>query len=218
MYVPAAYRIDRAAALAFAAARGFGTVVACDGKQPVASPLPFHLSYRVDGTPVVSLHVAHNNPLATLAARGEPWLIAVNGADAYVSPEWYVSPDQVPTWLYETVHLTGSARLVDASNTRGVVDQLTEHFERSAEGKPAWSSARLTAGRREAMMKAIVAITIDIDKVEGAAKLNQAKSDADYVAVAMHLRAPDDVMARQIAARMVALRPDLAYETQVQES
>jgi predicted FMN-binding regulatory protein PaiB len=33
------------------------------------------------------------------------WLLAVNAADAYVSADWYASPDQVPTWLYQAVHL-----------------------------------------------------------------------------------------------------------------
>ena len=41
-------------------------------------------------------------------AATSSWLMAVNGADAYVSPDWYVSPDQVPTWLYQAVHLTGT--------------------------------------------------------------------------------------------------------------
>lgn len=217
MHAHPATRIDRAASLAFAAARGFGTVVAFDGKRPVASPLPFHLSYRADGTPVASFHVASNNPLAALAGRDEPWLLAVNGADAYVSPEWYVSPEQVPTWLYEAVHLSGSARLISRDRTLAHLNELTADFERPADGAPAWSSDRLTAGRREAMMNAIAVIEMEIETVEGVAKLNQAKSDADFRAVAMHLHAQDDAMARQISARMVALRPELSYEEAIEE-
>ena len=41
--------------------------------------------------------------------------MAVNGADAYVSPDWYASPDQVPTWLYQSVHLTGTVRQLSDS-------------------------------------------------------------------------------------------------------
>ena len=58
MYVHPAFRIDRTACLAFAAARGFGSVVAYDGERPVASPLPFLLHYRDDGTPCAQFHVA----------------------------------------------------------------------------------------------------------------------------------------------------------------
>ena len=67
MYVPPAFRIDRAAALAFAAARGFGLAIAHDGARPIASPLPFAIDYRDDGTPFVQFHVARGNPLTQLA-------------------------------------------------------------------------------------------------------------------------------------------------------
>ncbi len=73
--------------------------------KPVASSLPFYLSYADDGTPLALFHVARHNALAGLADGTSSWLIAVNGADAYVSPDWYASPDQVPTWLYQAVHL-----------------------------------------------------------------------------------------------------------------
>jgi transcriptional regulator len=45
MYTPPMFKPDRAAGLAFAEARGFGTVCAWDGTKPVASSLPF---YRAD--------------------------------------------------------------------------------------------------------------------------------------------------------------------------
>jgi transcriptional regulator len=208
--------MDRTACLAFAAMRGFGLVVAHDGVRPIASPLPFHLGYRDDGSPRATFHVARGNPLATLAARGGKWLIAVSGADAYVSPEWYVSPDQVPTWLYEAVHLSGEVRVLPG--TLEPVEQLTERFERPADGAPSWQPDRVTPGRLNALLKAIVAIEMEIDLVEGSAKLNQNKSDADHEAVVAKLRAVNEPMAGQIAARMVALRPHLSYEIATKEA
>ena len=50
MYVPSAFKIDRAACLAFAAARGFGTVMGHDGTRPHGASLPFNLTYAADGT------------------------------------------------------------------------------------------------------------------------------------------------------------------------
>ena len=85
MYTPPPFKSDRAASLAFAQARGFGTVCAWDGAKPVASALPFCLSYADDGTPIASFHVARGNALARLADGKSRWLLAVNGADAYVS-------------------------------------------------------------------------------------------------------------------------------------
>jgi transcriptional regulator len=216
MYVPSPFKLDRAACLAFATARGFGLVVAHDGARPVASPLPFNLSYADDGTPRLQFHVARANPLAALAARGGPWLVAVNGADAYVSPEWYLSPEQVPTWLYEAVHLSGPVRPV--SDRLDHVERLTHRFERSVEQGSGWNATRVTPARLAALLLAIVVIEMEVEVVEGSAKLNQHKSDADHAAVVAALRASGDPMAKQIAARMVALRPHLSYEIATKET
>ena len=67
MYTPPPFKSDRAASLAFAEARGFGTVCAFDGKKPIASLLPFYLTYADDGTPRALFHVARGNPLVKLA-------------------------------------------------------------------------------------------------------------------------------------------------------
>src|SRR4029079_7471452 len=107
MYTPPPFKSDRAASLAFAEARGFGIVCAFDGRKPIASLLPFYLAYADDGTPRALFQVARGNPLAGLADGTSSWLLAVNGADAYVSADWYASADQAPTWLYHSVHPNG---------------------------------------------------------------------------------------------------------------
>ena len=66
MYTPQPFKPDRAASLAFAEARGFGLACAWDGGKPVASALPFYLSYAADGTPRALFHVARHNPLVKL--------------------------------------------------------------------------------------------------------------------------------------------------------
>ena len=211
MYTPPMFRSERAAALAFAQARGFGTVCAWDGAKPIASPLPFHLDYADDGTPRAEFHVARGNPLIRLADGTSSWLITVNGPDAYVSPDWYVSPDQVPTWLYQTVHLTGTVRLLSDDELAAQLDTVSAKFEGWLAPKPPWLSSKMTAGRLEAMKKAIVGLVMNVGEVEGSFKLNQHKSDADYAAIASALLRQNDDAARAIGKQMVALRPQLDY-------
>src|SRR6516162_3098860 len=93
MYVHPAFKIHHAVGLAFAAARGFGHVIACKGGRPVAALLPFHVMEANGRLPRLQFHVARPNPIAHLATKGGPWLVAVAGADAYVSPHWYASAD-----------------------------------------------------------------------------------------------------------------------------
>src|ERR1700733_1606191 len=199
MYTPPMFKSDRAASLAFAQARGFGTVCAWDGLRPIASSLPFLLSYAADGTPHAAFHVARGNPLIGLADGTSSWLMAVNGADAYVSPDWYVSPDQVPTWLYQAVHLTGTVALMPEGELGAHLDGLSAKFESWLAPKPPWTVAKVSAGRQEMLKKAIVGLVMTVEEIEGSFKLNQHKSDADHMAVANALAHQDDPASRQIA-------------------
>src|SRR6202171_5828729 len=160
MYTPPMFKPDRAASLAFAEARGFGTVCAWDGKRPIASSLPFYLGYADDGMPQAAFHVARHNPLRSLADGTSSWLMAVNGADAYVSPDWYASPDQVPNWVYQSVHLSGTVRKLSDDELAVQVDTLSAKFENWLVPKRPWTSAKMTAARLEALKKAIVGFEV----------------------------------------------------------
>jgi transcriptional regulator len=207
MYTPPHFKPDRTQALAFAAARGFGTVCAWDGRKPVASSVPFCLDYGRDGTPQLAFHVARHNPLLGRADGKASWVMAVNGPDAYVSADWYASPDQVPTWLYQAVHLTGTVRVLSGDELGPHLDALSARFESWLAPKRPWTSSKMTAGRLDAMKKAIVGLVMTVDEVEGSFKLNQHKSDVDHVAVANALAARPDAGARLLADEMRALRP-----------
>jgi transcriptional regulator len=211
MYTPPMFKSDRAASLAFAQARGFGTVCAWDGSRPIASSLPFYLAFADDGTPQMAFHVARHNPLLKLADGTSSWLMAVTGADAYVSADWYVSPDQVPTWLYQAVHLTGTVRRLSDSELGPHLDALSAKFENWLAPKPPWMSSKMTAGRLAAMKQAIVGLVMTVEQIEGSFKLNQHKSDVDHVAVANALAQQPDAAAQTIGKQMVALRPQLDY-------
>ena len=207
MYTPPPFKSDRAASLAFAEARGFGLACAWDGGKPVASPLPFYLTSANDGTPRAAFHVARHNPLVKLANGTTAWLLAVTGADAYVSPDWYVSPDQVPTWLYQVVHLTGTVRPLSDTELSEQVDTLSGKFEDWLLPKKPWLSSKMTAGRLTALKKAIVGLEMTVEEVEGSFKLSQHKSETDYAAVAGSLAAQADAGAKQIAHLMREARP-----------
>jgi transcriptional regulator len=212
MYTPPPFKPDRAASLAFAQARGFGLACAWDGNKPVASSLPFYLTAANDGTPRAAFHVARQNPLVKLANGTACWLLAVTGADAYVSPDWYVSPDQVPTWLYQAVHLTGPVRAMSEDELAEQIETLSARFEDRLLPKKPWLSSKMTAGRLDAMKKAIVGLEMTVEEIEGSFKLNQHKSDADHAALSDALALQDDAGARAIAGLMRAQRP-LAFAT-----
>jgi transcriptional regulator len=205
MHVPPPFRTSRSDCLALAEQRGFGLVCAHDGRLPVVSWLPFHLSYAGDGTPCVTFHVAKPNVLASPAMHDQNWLLAVSDADAYVSPRWYASPQQVPTWLYKAVNLSGPVRVLGNAELQQHLETLAARFETAVQ--PPWTLDEISAGRRAALTGAIVGLSMTVEHVEGSFKLNQHKSDADHLGVAAALARQDDPGSRQIAADMRAMRP-----------
>jgi transcriptional regulator len=214
MYTPPFFRQDHAASLSFAEERGFGTVCAWNGTRPIASLLPFYLSHAADGTAKVLFHLARHNPLIKYADSTTSWLLAVNGPDAYVSPDWYVSPDQVPTWLYQSVHLTGTVRVLSDDELAVQIDTLSAKFENWLLPKKPWTSTKMTPARLETMKKAIVGLVMTVVDVEGSFKLNQHKSEADYAAVAGALEQRTDTGSQQIADLMRKAKPEaFANET-----
>jgi transcriptional regulator len=213
MYTPPPFKPDRAASLAFAQARGFGLFCASDAARPIASSLPFALRSLADGTPEIAFHVARGNPLARLADGRTSWLLAITGADAYVSADWYVSPEQVPTWLYQAVHLTGVVRPITEAELGAEIDQLSDTFERWLAPKPVWTSAKVTASRMAMLKTAIVGLVMTVEDVEGSFKLNQHKSDADHTAVTDALAQRPDPGSQEVARMMRAQRPHLDYKT-----
>ncbi len=211
MYVHPAFKVHPAASLAFAAARGFGVVIACDAGRPVGAHLPFRVIEQDGKVPKLEFHVARNNPLGAIAEKGGTWLVAVQGHDAYVSPDWYASKEQVPTWLYESVHLSGPVRVIPGEHTQAHTEALSAKFEGWIEGKQPWLLDKVAEKRREMLLKGIIAVEMTVETIEGNFKLNQHKGDEDHVAIATALAAQDDPSSQAIAQRMVAMRPHLDY-------
>jgi transcriptional regulator len=206
----AQFRIETQRALEFAASRGFGVIVAADERGPRASHVPFVLTER-GGHTVAQIHFTAKNPLVALADGTRRFLLIVTGDDAYVSNDWYASRDNVSTWLYEAVHLSGVAHLRGLDENRGHGDALLAVSEARLPKEP-WDLAQMEPGKRESMLAAIRVVDLVVDEVEGQAKLNQHKSDADHVAVADRLARSEESGHRRLARKMRALRQGLGYE------
>jgi len=204
------FRIEESRALAFAAKRGFGVIVAADARGPRGSHVPFVIQQR-ETSVIVQIHLTAKNPLVELADGVRRFLLIVAGDDAYVSNDWYASRDNVSTWLYEAVHLSGVAHLRDGGEKRSHGDALLAVSEARLPKQP-WDLAQMEPAKRETMLASIRVIDLVVDQVEGQSKLNQHKRDEDHVAVANQLARAEETGSRRLAERMRALRPGLGYE------
>jgi transcriptional regulator len=185
--------------LAFARARGFGILSVNGAGGPLAVHVPFLIA--ADGRSL-DLHLARSNPV-TRAGLPAPALIAISGPDAYISPDWYGVPDQVPTWNYVAVHLRGMLQPLPAETLRDHADALSAQFEADLAPKKPWVSTKMAEGVMDRMMRMIVPFRMTISAVEGTWKLNQNKDPAVRLAAADALAAcPSEPPARQLAALM----------------
>ncbi|MVO16496.1 FMN-binding negative transcriptional regulator [Parasedimentitalea huanghaiensis] len=171
--------------LDFARARGYGVLaISCEG-APLISHVPFLLSQ--DGQ-WAELHLVRSNPIVKMLKNAYPARIAVSGPDGYVSPDWYGVEDQVPTWNYVAVHLTGDLELRPADELRDLLDRQSAFYEAQLLPKPPWSTTKMAPETLERMMRMIVPARMRIRDVDGTWKLSQNKSIGAREAVAEQIK------------------------------
>lgn len=131
MYTPSFYRETRSELIYEVIENyGFGTLLSLGGDDSI-SHLPFVLDTSITDKPVLLGHMARANPhWRTLEKTGKAKVL-FQGPHGYISPAWYQpSPDNVPTWNYAVVHVTGKFEVVsDFQAAYKDMKRLVEKFE-----------------------------------------------------------------------------------------
>ncbi len=196
---PAFRQTPTAEALTFARSRSFGILSVNGPDGPIAAHIPFDLAE--DGQTAL-LHLARSNPILR-AGLPLAALLAVSGPDAYVSPDWYGTPDQVPTWNYLAVHLRGTLHPQPPEALEPHLEAVSARMEADLHPKPPWTSAKMTPGAMDRLMRMILPFRLDIASVESTFKLNQNKTPEQRAGAAAGIAAaPMGLGAGQIAKRM----------------
>lgn len=171
--------------ITFARDQGFGVLAVTGPDAPLISHIPFLLSG--DGA-WAEFHLVRSNPIVRALTAPLQARLAVQGPHSYISPDWYGASDQVPTWNYVAVHLTGEVELRPPAELRNLLDRQSAHYETRLTPKPAWTTEKMTPDVLDRMMRQIVPARMRVDQIDGTWKLNQNKPDdvrlraADHVA------------------------------------
>jgi transcriptional regulator len=178
MYIPSSFREDDSEQLHDLIRRHpFATLVTVQDGAPFASHVPVLLDAVSGEQGVLRTHLARNNPQATALGEGAEALVIFHGPHAYVSPTWYETQPSVPTWNYAVVHVYGTPRVMNESELRTLLVDLSHYFE---DGQPnPWRAESLSDEYVGKMLRGIVGIEIAITRLEGKFKMSQNKSDAD---------------------------------------
>lgn len=172
---PTFHSNDHAKDIAFVRDRGFGTLVANADPVPHIAHVPVLLSE--DGTGVL-IHLVRSNPIARALKAPLPARIAVTGPDGYISPDWYGVPDQVPTWNYVAVQITGTLERLPQDEMRRVLDTQSAFYEERLAPKMPWAAAKMTPDVLEKMMRMIVPCRMQVSDIAATWKLGQNKDNA----------------------------------------
>jgi transcriptional regulator len=183
MHPAATFRVeDEAVLLAHLAAHPFVTLAAAPDGRPRIAHAPVVVRRLASGL-AIDFHVSRANALAPFLADGFRGVAVSLEADAYVSPDWYEDADQVPTWNYVSVEVEGPIAMLDEAGLVTLLDDLSTQEEARLAPKPPWTRGKMSPGRFDAMVRAIVGARLTVERLEGVTKLSQNKSEADRAGV-----------------------------------
>lgn len=200
MHPNPAYRAeDKARHIEFARDRAFGVLAISGDGAPLISHVPFLLSE--DGA-VADLHLVRSNPIVRVLHGPKEVRIAVQGPDGYVSPDWYGVEDQVPTWNYVAVHLTGRLELRPQDELRDLLDRQSAFYEKRLLPKAPWVTGKMSDDALARMMRMIVPCRMQVEDIQGTWKLGQNKPDNVRIAAADQVASGFGHETGQLAALM----------------
>ena len=187
-YVPAPYRMEEQTARRTIHAEPFALVVT-PGQEGVteATQTPLYFEDGQPGCDTLIGHITRINPQAPDLMRDGPALAVFCGPSAYVSPRWYVEDEDVPTWIYQSVHVRGRIEPVaEGADMLALMRNIVAQSEARIGGD--WPLSRIPQADVDRMMQRIIGFRLRIETVTGVAKLEQVRSAANRSAVADMLR------------------------------
>lgn len=203
MYLPSHFSTtELSQALALMQSYPFATLISFDEERsPIINHFPL-LTEHIDGKIKIIGHMAKRNPQWRSFTNPSRAIVVFNGPHTYVTPTWYVSGRDVPTWNYAVVHVEGTVRLVENfDGLTELLEKLTLHFERDT--APRWQfELPEDLQQPEALTSAIVGFELQVDKIEAKFKLSQNRSSDDRRGVMAGLATRSDDLSRGILRLM----------------
>lgn len=179
---PAFRETDEAAVLAHLTHHPFATLAAAPLGRLLVAQAPVVIR-RLDSGLALDFHLSRRNALAAPIAAGFRAVAVSLAADVYVSPDWYESADQVPTWNYVSVEAEGPVVGLDEAGLVSLLDDLSAQEESRLAPKPPWTRGKMSPGRFDQMTRALVGARMTVERLEGITKLSQDKNQADRAGV-----------------------------------
>jgi transcriptional regulator len=202
MYLPRLFQEqDPQRLFAFMRRHSFATLVTVEDGVPFASHLPVLVEPGPEGAQGRLLaHMARANPQWRSFSQERDVLVIFQGPHTYVSPSWYVTEPNVPTWNYTVVHAYGRPRLIEEpEECLSILRESVSTYEAGFE-KP-WTLEQVGDYARK-LLPGITAFELRLSRIEGKFKLNQNRAPEDRRAVMERLERSEDPEQRAVGTLM----------------
>jgi transcriptional regulator len=207
MFMPDHFRVEDAGEMhALMRARPFAALVSMTPSGLYGTHLPTVVKDEGRfGT--IECHLARANPHWKDLAKGSEAMMIFQGAEGYITPNWYATKAQtgkaVPTWNYAIVHAYGRPAIMsDKEWLKRHVTELSAQQERS-EPQP-WAVSDAPENYIDVMLRGIVGFRFEITRLEGKWKMSQNREPQDRLGVIDGLKARasgDDIEIAEAVAR-----------------
>jgi len=183
MYVPEKFKIDDPKVIhTFIEENSFGLLLTTHENEIHDTHTPFvycEKNNRLLG------HIARANPQWEKWGRSSRGKVVFSGPHAYISPSYYASEFNVPTWNYNAVSVSGDIAII--SDQGEVLDFLDVLVKKNEPENSGWTLNR-DDERYMKLLSGIVVFSVSMNKIEASFKLNQNKSQEDQHSVIQALQ------------------------------
>lgn len=182
----------------------FATLISCFENQPWVSLIPLVLDRN---RKTLYGHMSRANSHWKWIEKSSVITVLFHGPHTYITPKWYVSGRDVPTWNYTVAQARGEVQLIeDFEGITQILKNQTARFE--VGGAQPWSfELPEDLSDPSLLVKAIVGFEIEITELEAKFKLSQNRSAGDQEGIVNGLVRRAD--AQSLAVRDLMKRDDL---------
>ncbi len=129
--------------------------------------------------------------------------IIIHGAHTYITPKWYKSGRDVPTWNYAIIHLQGQIELIESFESQVEVLKMMSHFFEKDSSDPRNFELPVDLNDKSSLTAAIVSFRFTIKSYDAKFKLSQNRSTEDRVGIIEGLSLRNDDLSKTIQKMML---------------
>ncbi|MET4062009.1 transcriptional regulator [Arthrobacter sp. UYP6] len=171
-----------------------------EGRGMVASHYPVLLEEDAEGIVLLS-HIGRPDEVKHGLGQHE-MLAVIQGPHGYISPGWYGSQPNVPTWNFAVAHLWGTPEILSDDENLAVLDRLVEHFEAPLPEPHLLHATSENSEYAHRIVRGTVGFRLRITRIEAKEKMSQGKSPETIHSVIDHLQQPGPYANPALADRM----------------